>query len=106
MSTIGAHAHAMKKKTKETFEIQPLGPFSLEESANFIGAWHQAPADGGIARGHLHLAFLTDTLWKPVGVCLTQTESGAVRGEIHGDADPAAVQRQVAPILNLGVDGR
>lgn len=33
----------------KTFEVHPVGPYSLEESANFIGAWHQAPAEGGAA---------------------------------------------------------
>jgi hypothetical protein len=31
----------------KAFEIEPLGDYSLEESAGFIGAWHQAPAEGG-----------------------------------------------------------
>ena len=95
----------MKTTTTRTFEIQPLGPYSLEESANFIGAWHQAPAEGGPSRGHLHLAFLTDEGWEPIGVCLTQDESGPVRGEIYGKATEA-VERQVARILSLDVDGR
>jgi DNA-3-methyladenine glycosylase II len=89
-----------------TFDIEPLGDYSLEESARFIGAWHQAPADGTAATGHLHLAFLTDAGWKPVGVCLTQEESGWVRGTLYGDADMQAVSRQTARILSLDVDGR
>jgi DNA-3-methyladenine glycosylase II len=91
---------------RQTFEIQPLGPYSLEESANFVGAWHRAPSEGGSAGGHLHLAFLTDEEWKPVGVCLTQTESGVVSGEVYGAADVAEVEHQVARILSLDVDGR
>lgn len=90
----------------QTFVIEPLGPYSLEESANFIGAWHEAPADAEGPRGHLHLAFLTDAGWEPVGVCLTQTESGMVRGEVFGSAEVEAVERQVARILSLDVDGR
>jgi DNA-3-methyladenine glycosylase II len=97
----------MKTKTSpRTFELEPLGPYSLEESANFIGAWHKAPAEGGAESGHLHLAFLTDDGWKPVGVCLTQDESGTVRGEVYGREDPGAVEQQVARILSLDVDGR
>ncbi|HXB03555.1 MAG TPA: DNA-3-methyladenine glycosylase 2 family protein [Candidatus Angelobacter sp.] len=91
---------------RQTFEIQPLGPYSLEESANFVGAWHRAPSEGGSARGHLHLAFLTDEGWKPVGVCLTQSESGVVSGEVYGAADVAEVEHQVARILSLDLDGR
>jgi len=97
----------MKAKTAaRTFEIKPLGPYSLEESANFIGAWHQAPAEGGTVRGHLHLAFLTDDRWEPVGVCLTQSESGVVHGEVYGKGRVAAVERQVARVLSLDVDGQ
>jgi len=97
----------MKAKTaRRTFEIQPTGPYSLEESANFIGAWHQAPAEGGSTRGHLHLAFLTDDGWKPVGVCITQSDSGAISGDVYGTASAAEVEPQVARILSLDVDGR
>jgi DNA-3-methyladenine glycosylase II len=97
----------MKMKTaSKMFEIEPLGPYSLEESAGFIGAWHQAPAEGGGTEGHLHLAFHTDAGWKPVGVCLTQTQDGRVVGTVYGDADPAAVKKQIARILSLDVDGR
>jgi DNA-3-methyladenine glycosylase II len=94
------------KAAMQSFEIQPLGPYSLEESANFIGAWHQAPAEGGAASGHLHLAFLTDDGWEPVGVCLSQSESGTVRGDVYGAAGPTAVKGQVTRILSLDVDGR
>ena len=90
----------------KTFEIQPLGNFSLEEGANFIGAWHQAPADGGPSEGHLHLAFLTDGDWRPVGVCLTQSSAGDVRGTVYGDGEVSSIERQVNRILSLDVDGR
>jgi DNA-3-methyladenine glycosylase II len=92
--------------SRRTFEIEPLGPYSLEESATFVGAWHHLPAEGGSTRGHLHLAFLTDEGWKPVGVCMTQSDSGVVSGEIYGVAVVAEVERQVARILSLDVDGR
>lgn len=88
------------------FEIEPLGDYSLEESANFIGAWHQAPAEGGTATGHLHLAFLTDDEWRPVGVCLTQAPNGSVSATVYGKANVDAVKKQVARILSLDVDGR
>src|SRR5690242_3959995 len=66
--------------TGTSFAIRPLGGYSLEESAGFIDAWHEAPSEGGESEGHLHLAFLTDRDWTPVGVCLTQDSSGEVRG--------------------------
>ena len=89
-----------------TFEIEPRGPYSLEESAKFIGAWHKAPADGAPDGGHLHLAFLTDLGWKPAGVCLTQDAEGRVHGEVYGGAPVSDVRAQVARILSLDVDGR
>jgi DNA-3-methyladenine glycosylase II len=92
--------------TPASFELQPQGPYSLEESANFIGAWHKAPSDGGSSSGHLHLAFLTDAGWKPAGVCLTQPDGQTIHGDVYGDADPASVLQQVARILSLDVDGR
>src|SRR2546428_4575704 len=106
MSTIASHTDGMMTKTAiRSFEIKPLGPYSLVESADFIGAWHQAPAEGGPARGHLHLAFLTDERWEPVGVCVSQSESETVHCDVYGVADLAAVERQVARILSLDVDG-
>src|SRR6266849_6095242 len=96
----------MKTQAKtQTFEISPLGPYSLEESAGFIDAWHHAPAEGGKSRGHLHLAFLTDREWEPVGVCLTQ-DGTVVRGDVFGSAAAGGVKDQVARILSLDVDGR
>jgi DNA-3-methyladenine glycosylase II len=92
--------------TPASFQLQPQGPYSLEESANFIGAWHKAPSDGTGSSGHLHLAFLTDAGSKPTGVCLTQPDAETVHGDVYGDADPAAVLQQVARILSLDVDGR
>src|SRR3989442_2808241 len=107
MSAIASHTDGMMTKTAiRSFEIKPFGPYSLAESADFIGAWHQAPAKGRAARGHLHLAFLTDERWEPVGACVTENESGAVHCDVYGVADLAAVERQVARILSLDVDGR
>jgi DNA-3-methyladenine glycosylase II len=95
----------MKTKLR-SFEIAPQGEFSLEQGAEFIGAWHRAPSDAGDPEGHLHLAFLTDGDWTPVGVCLKQDSGGHVLGTIYGDADVEPVERQVARILSLDVDGR
>jgi DNA-3-methyladenine glycosylase II len=89
-----------------TFELEPLGGYSLEESANFIDTWHQTPSEAGTTVGHLHLAFLADDDWQPVGVCLTQTRDGTVAGTAYGDARVDDVMRQVGRILSLDVDGR
>jgi DNA-3-methyladenine glycosylase II len=91
---------------RPSFDIEPQGVFSLEESARFIGAWHEAPSDGRPQAGHLHLAFLTDREWKPVGLCLTQDSNGRVHGDVYGDADSESVRAKAARILSLDVDGR
>jgi DNA-3-methyladenine glycosylase II len=89
------------------FELEPLGDYSLRESAGFIDAWHEAPAEGGKTEGHLHLAFLTDGAWTPAGLCLTQDDrSGVVRGKVYGEAPLDEVRSQTARILSLDVDGR
>jgi DNA-3-methyladenine glycosylase II len=87
------------------FEIDPHGGYSLQESAGFIGAWHEAPSDGGAAEGHLHLAFGADGDWSPVGVCLKQDSAGRVAGTVYGDADAGLIREQVERILSLDVDG-
>lgn len=92
--------------TRHTFVIEPLGAYSLRESAGFIDAWHEAPSEGGKTEGHLHLAYLADGDWTPAGVCLTQDESGRVHGTVYGEAPARAVERQTARILSLDVDGR
>jgi DNA-3-methyladenine glycosylase II len=96
----------MKKSAHETFGIAPRGEYSLEESANFIGAWHRAPSDGDGADGHLHLAFLTDGDWTPVGLCLQQDASGRVNGTMYGKAPAGRTVKQAERILSLDIDGR
>ncbi|HKB32967.1 MAG TPA: DNA-3-methyladenine glycosylase 2 family protein [Candidatus Dormibacteraeota bacterium] len=95
------------KTSSSTFEIVPQGEYSLEQGANFIGAWHRAPSASGDPEGHLHLAFLTDDELAPVGVCLKQDSGGRVLGTVHGGAvETAVVVKQVERILSLDVDGR
>jgi DNA-3-methyladenine glycosylase II len=92
--------------SSRTFVIEPIGDYSLQESAGFIDAWHEAPSDSGKTEGHLHLAFHTDADWQVAGVCLTQSADGLVSGTVHGGAEAEAVRRQTARILSLDVDGR
>ena len=90
-----------------TFEIAPLGDYSLEQGANFIGAWHRAPSEIGDPEGHLHLAFLTDEGLAPVGICLRHDSGEHVLGTIYGETGQTApVVKQVERILSLDVDGR
>ncbi|HKW71025.1 MAG TPA: DNA-3-methyladenine glycosylase 2 family protein [Candidatus Dormibacteraeota bacterium] len=49
---------------------------------------------------------MTDDDWTPAGVCLTQDDSGRVRGTVYGNALVEVVKRQTARILTLDVDGR
>lgn len=86
-----------------TFELVPLGPFSLGASAAFLEGFSPAAYQGAEA-GHLHLAFVPDGEEAAAGVCLRQPD-GVVVGEVFGEADPEAVREQVARILSLDVDG-
>ena len=92
--------------TSPNFVLEPLGDYSLRESAGFIDAWHEAPSEGDTSDGHLHLAFLADHDWMPAGVCLIQDAHGRVAGTVYGNADPREVRAQTARILSLDVDGR
>src|SRR5437660_6358214 len=74
-----------------TFDLEPLGDYSLRESAGFIDAWHEAPSEGDHVEGHLHLAFLSDGAWVPAGVCLTQDVAGRVTGTVYGTAPVESV---------------
>jgi len=87
-----------------TFELVPLGPFSLGAGAAFLEGFSPAAYRGAEA-GHLHLAFVPDGEEAAAGVCLRQPGDGVVVGEVFGEADPEAVQEQVARILSLDVDG-
>jgi DNA-3-methyladenine glycosylase II len=89
-----------------SFDLVPIGPFSLAASAAFLEGFSPA-AYRGAEVGHLHLAFVPDGEEVAAGVCLRQPEGadGVVAGEVFGDADPEAVRDQVARILSLDVDG-
>ncbi len=101
-----AHGPTGSSSPNQTFAIEPIGGYSLKESAGFIDAWHEAPSEGGKTEGHLHLAFLTDGDWTPAGVCLTQDALGRVHGTVYGEPPVDVVRHQTARILSLDVDGR
>jgi len=82
------------------FTIQPVGPFSLQESATFgFGQRSGRPFDG-----RMRLAFCLDGYREQVGVVLSQDDAG-VHGQVHGSADLDAVTAQVARVLSLDHDG-
>jgi DNA-3-methyladenine glycosylase II len=82
------------------FTIEPVGPFSLRESATFgFGQRSGRPFDG-----LMRMAFCLDGYREQVGVVLSQDHAG-VHGQVHGSADLAAVEAQVARVLSLDHDG-
>jgi DNA-3-methyladenine glycosylase II len=86
-----------------TFTITPDAPFSLAASAAFgFGPNMGRPKSDG---AQLRLAFVVDDLHGQAGVHLTQDGDGTLHATVEGEADPAAVQRQVARILCLDHSG-
>ena len=82
------------------FTIEPVGPFSLQESATFgFGQRSGRPYDGT-----MRLAFCLDNYREHVGVVLSQDDAG-VHGQVYGSADLDAVEAQVARVLSLDHDG-
>ena len=82
------------------FTIEPVGPFSLRESATFgFGQRAGRPFDG-----MMRLAFCLDHYREHVGVVLSQDDAG-VHGQVYGSTDIAAVEAQVARVLSLDHDG-
>jgi DNA-3-methyladenine glycosylase II len=83
-----------------TMTIEPRGPFSLRESATLgFGHRHDIAYDGV-----MRMAFCLDSYADAAGVEIRQDDAG-VHVTVRGDADPAAVTKQVARILSLDHDG-
>lgn len=87
--------------TTGTFEIEPLGPYSLAAAASFEFGPRESEADAG-----MRLAFALDNSSDTAGVAIRQDAGGVVRGEVQGSHDVAAVRAQVARILSLDRDAR
>jgi DNA-3-methyladenine glycosylase II len=96
-----------KPPVNNAFEIQPLGPFSLQAAARFWGGFTPAAHGGADAEGHLHMAFAVEGTWSTVGVCVREANDSLLC-EAYGDPEPDldSVRRQTARILSLDVDGR
>lgn len=89
------------------FEIEPVGPYSLASSVRFLEGFAPAAYEGGDT-DRLRLAFVADGRpgdERVAGVSARQ-EDGALIGEVFGGAEVGGVERQVARILSLDVDGR
>src|SRR4029077_1978534 len=82
------------------FTIRAKGPFSLAEAANFGFGQRIDPSWDGVMR----LPFCCDGYRDQVGVEVRQDDLG-VHCILHGEADAATVERQVARALSLDFDG-
>ena len=83
--------------------IKPAGPFSWA-AANDVGRSFGPVKHNWQEPGAVRMTFLLDGSFAPVGVDL-RFEDGALRGEVAGTGDLEAVERQVARIFTLDVDG-
>ena len=95
---------ARRGRVSAAFTIEPRGPFSLRAAAEF----GFGPTEGRAPPfdGALRLAFALDGGSGHAGVIARRPgDDGAVRCEVHGGCDPAAVCRQVARVLSLDHDG-
>jgi DNA-3-methyladenine glycosylase II len=92
------------RNANSRFVIRPSGPYSLAAGAEFLAGFSPTRSSAGEIGGHLHLAFVSDGQEEAVGVCL-QDKGGTISGEVFGQGDPEMVERQVARILSLDVDG-
>lgn len=90
-----------------TFEITPIGPFSLEASTRFLEGFTPASYQGASAAG-MRLAFIADGLDREerVAGALVWQDGESILIETYGPADPVVVRDQVSRILSLDVDGR
>jgi DNA-3-methyladenine glycosylase II len=83
--------------------IKPRGPFSWE-AANDVGRNFGPVRHSWQEPGAVRMTFLLDGSFTPVAVDL-RFEEGALRGEVAGSDDIAAVERQVARVFSLDADG-
>ena len=82
-------------------QIETDAGFSLAAAAGF----GFGPVEGAAGDGQMRLAFVRDDLAGHAAVALRQGSDGTLRGDLAGDGDPAAVERQVRRILSLDRDG-
>jgi DNA-3-methyladenine glycosylase II len=92
-----------------SFTINPVGEFSLAESALFGFGQRMRPAGVGARElqfdGVMRLAFCLDGYLEQIGVELRQDERG-VHAVVHGAGERGAIQGQVARVLSLDHDAR
>lgn len=85
------------------FEVRPVGLYSFSASVRFLEGFAPAAYEVG-GDDRLRFAFVVGGGEEVAGV-LVRSEGGVVVGDVYGEADPEVVERQVARILSLDVDG-
>ena len=90
-----------------SFELSPVGPYSIAASARFLEGFAPAHYEGG-GPGHLRFAFVADGLdrGERVAGAYVYPEGENVVIETYGEAAPETVRDQVERVLSLDVDGR
>jgi DNA-3-methyladenine glycosylase II len=87
-----------------TIELAPKGPFDLRLLAGF--GFGPTTGTSEPTEPVMRLAFCLDDLQGHAGAVLRQDDDGIVRGQLHGDGEPAAVEAQLSRILSLDHDGQ
>jgi DNA-3-methyladenine glycosylase II len=89
-----------------TFEIRPLGPFSLAAAQRFAGGFPAGIGGGGAAGASIVMSFPVEGFASSAAVELHQAENGIVIGQTDARAaDLPTVVRQAARSLSLDHDG-
>lgn len=89
-----------------TFEIEPLGPFSLAAAQRFAGGFPAGIGGGGVAGSSIVMSFPVEGSDTSAAVELRQDPDGRVIGQTDAAAsDLPAVVRQAARSLSLDHDG-
>ena len=89
-----------------SFELSPVGPYSISASARFLEGFAPAHYEGGGSE-HLRFAFVADGLdsGEQIAGAYVYPEGEKVVIETYGEAPPQTVRDQVERILSLDVDG-
>src|ERR1700730_201264 len=90
-----------------TFQIRPLGPFSLDAAQSFAGGFPAGIGGGDASGPSLLMAFPLEGAWlESAAVDISQGPDGIVQGRVFGSDDVGGAGRQAARSLSLGHDGR
>ncbi len=89
-----------------TFEIAPLGPFSLAAAQRFVGGFPAGIGGGGVTGTSIAMSFPVEGSHSSAAVELRQAADGLVIGQTDAAAaDLPTVIRQAARSLSLDHDG-